>query len=337
MPLCPATNVSDAHWPPLSTGIYAQIKGTHHRLRIAKRNEEVKFRLAGCCRNRRRCVDGRYLPPSKGRFFPNSEDHMRSMRRLYWQLRNQMKQVIKTVLPARTLQALRSFKNNYLDSHSLKSYSQEGEDMILRRLFEKKKTGFYVDVGAHHPRRFSNTYYFYRLGWNGINIDAMPGSMTRFRRFRRRDINLEIPISNEGAVLTYYEFNEPALNSFSRELSIGRQNKNDGYFIQREARLQTFTLGEILDKYLPMNTSIDFLSVDVEGFDFEVLKSNEWDKYRPTVVLVEILGSNWLDVESNEIVRYLKQYDYILFAKALYTVLFVQEQYVESVLSVCQK
>ena len=56
-------------------------------------------------------------------------------------------------------------------------YSQEGEDMILGKIFSGQKHGFYVDVGAHHPLRFSNTYLFYLKGWRGINIDAMPGSM----------------------------------------------------------------------------------------------------------------------------------------------------------------
>jgi hypothetical protein len=58
--------------------------------------------------------------------------------------------------------------------YSKKSYSQEGEDMILNRIFEFRNSGFYIDVGAHHPMRFSNTYFFYRKGWRGINIDAMP-------------------------------------------------------------------------------------------------------------------------------------------------------------------
>lgn len=243
----------------------------------------------------------------------------------------QMKKIIKNLLPVKVLQALGNLKNNYLDRYSLKSYSQEGEDMILRRLFERQDTGFYVDVGAHHPFRFSNTYFFYKLGWKGINIDAMPGSMAYFQRFRPRDINLETPISNNGAILTYYVFNEPALNSFSRELSRERENKNNGYFIQREISLKTVKLAEILAKYLPPNTLIDFLSIDVEGLDFEVLKSNDWDRYRPKVILVEILGSSWSDIEGNEIALFLRQYNYVVFAKAFYTVLFVQKQLSESI------
>ncbi len=66
------------------------------------------------------------------------------------------------------------------------SFSQEGEDMLLRSIFVDKSTGFYVDVGAYHPQRFSNTNHFYLAGWRGINIDAMPGSMEPFHQFRPR-------------------------------------------------------------------------------------------------------------------------------------------------------
>src|SRR5688500_1685041 len=81
----------------------------------------------------------------------------------------------------------REFRDRLVDQHAELSYALEGEDMVLRRLFEGKTRGFYVDVGAHHPRRFSNTYYFYRRARRGINIDAAPGSMEAFNRDRSRD------------------------------------------------------------------------------------------------------------------------------------------------------
>src|SRR5436190_18531451 len=79
---------------------------------------------------------------------------------------------------------------------AISSFSQEGEDMLLRREFERQASGFYVDVGAHDPHRFSNTHYFYKCGWRGINIEARPGSSRLFKRWRPRDISLEIPISD---------------------------------------------------------------------------------------------------------------------------------------------
>ena len=117
----------------------------------------------------------------------------------------------------------------FFDNYFFKSYSQEGEDMILNKIFEFKKNGFYIDIGAHHPKRFSNTYFFYKKGWMGINVDAKPGSMYLFNKIRPRDINLEIGLNNEKSVLKYYSFNEPALNTFDKELADERSR--DSYVI----------------------------------------------------------------------------------------------------------
>jgi len=100
---------------------------------------------------------------------------------------------------------LRIIKKLFSD-YSLETYSQEGEDIILRRIFEQKAYGFYVDIGANHPKRFSTTNYFYIHGRRGINIDATPGSMIAFRKMRPKDINVEIPISDESKALTFYIF-----------------------------------------------------------------------------------------------------------------------------------
>lgn len=240
-----------------------------------------------------------------------------------------MKNIFKFLLPKKVIETLRIIKNNYFDGYSTKSYSQEGEDMILKRILENQKVGFYVDVGAHHPFRFSNTYYFYKQGWKGINIDAMPGSMELFMRFRARDINLEIPIGNSDEVMTYYAFNEPALNSFSKELSQERDGKN-GYFIQQKIKLQTSKLSILLDKHLPVGTEIDFLNIDVEGLDFDILHSIDLNKYTPKIILVEILGSSLYEIENSEIALFLNIYGYIVFAKAMNTVFFVQKSSIKN-------
>ena len=111
------------------------------------------------------------------------------------------------------------------------SWSQEGEDLILARIFGDKPDGFYVDVGAHHPQRFSNTYYFYRRGWRGINIDAMPGSMLAFNRLRPLDINIELGIGSQPGKLNFYMFNEPALNGFAKDLADSRDQSDTPYKI----------------------------------------------------------------------------------------------------------
>lgn len=234
-----------------------------------------------------------------------------------------IKKIVRALLPEKIIKIITNIKNNYFNGYALKSYSQEGEDMILRRIFENQKTGFYVDVGAHHPFRFSNTYFFYRQGWRGINIDAMPGSIDIFKKFRSEDINLEIPIGNGDQVLTYYSFNEPALNGFSEKLSHERNGKN-GYFIKQEIKMKISKLSSVLDEFLPEDKLIDFLTIDVEGLDFDILQSNDWVKYKPKCILIEILSSSLHEIEQNEIAVFLKNIGYVVYAKAVNTVFFVQ-------------
>jgi FkbM family methyltransferase len=212
------------------------------------------------------------------------------------------------------------------DKYQMKSWSQEGEDRILHRIFETKQKGFYVDVGAHHPKRFSNTYLFYLQGWHGINIDAMPGSMEAFRRFRPRDINIEVAVSKTKEVLAYHIFNEPAFNGFSVSLSERRNAADSGCKLMKTIDMMTMPLDEILDNNLPQNQQIDFLSIDVEGLDLEVLESNDWQKYRPKIVLVEVLEKTLEDMLSDPISKFLNKNGYQLFSKCHHTVFFHREE-----------
>lgn len=227
----------------------------------------------------------------------------------------------KPLLPAVIDRALLNFRNRYLGGFASKSYSQEGEDLILQRLLERKRDGFYVDVGAHHPVRFSNTWLFYKKGWRGINIDAMPGSMKAFRKMRKRDINLEVPVSDRRETLTYYMFNEPALNGFSRELAQARNGLRD-YRVIGQRDIDTTTLEELLDEHLPAGQEIDFMSVDVEGLDLNVLKSGNWQKYRPVFVLAEILESTIDSLPDSRIHAFMTDAGYTPCAKTANTVVY---------------
>ena len=207
------------------------------------------------------------------------------------------------------------------DPWFVRSWSQEGEDLILRRIFGGQGVGFYIDVGAHHPKRFSNTYLFYRRGWRGINIDAMPGSMKLFDKKRPRDINLEMGIGTNVGELDYYVFNEPALNGFSKELS-ERHESDSVYKLREIMKVQVQPLLQVLNSHLNSNQQIDFMSVDVEGLDFDVLKSNDWSKYRPKFVLAEILGSSLHEIQQGEIAQFMRDQNYVLYAKCVNTVFF---------------
>jgi FkbM family methyltransferase len=208
-----------------------------------------------------------------------------------------------------------------IDGYAMRTYSQEGEDMILRRLFAGRKTGFYVDVGAHHPMRYSNTYYFYKLGWRGINIEPNPAAVGLFRRLRKRDINVQLGVSDNVGELTYFVFNEPALNSFDEALSLERQS--DQYRIIDKITVRVKPLEAVLDESLPKDVKMDFLSIDVEGYDLNVLRSNNWVKYRPTCVLVEALGTDTECLPSTPIHQFLHSKGYRFFAKTFNTMIYL--------------
>jgi FkbM family methyltransferase len=194
------------------------------------------------------------------------------------------------------------------------AFSQEGEDLLLERIFDRKRNGTFVDVGAHHPTRFSNTYRLYLNGWRGINLDALPGSMTLFNKERPEDINLEIPVSDKEELLTFYIFNEPALNTFSKE-EAEKKAKIPPFYIKEEITLKTKRLEDILDEYYNTKKEIDLLSVDAEGFDLQVLKSNNWEKYRPLIVVVEGLNGDLNEISNSELYLFFKSIGYKLLSK----------------------
>lgn len=165
------------------------------------------------------------------------------------------------------------------------SYSQEGEDVYLLRTLHAQATGFYVDIGAHHPYRFSNTYAFYARGWRGINVDANPETKALFDACRPRDINLETLVGEtEGQEVEFDIYEEPALNS---AVSARRPDITTYSPLKQTVTRKVRRLDSILREHLPAGTAIDFMSVDVEGLDLEVLRSNDWDAYRPKTLLVE--------------------------------------------------
>ena len=210
----------------------------------------------------------------------------------------------------------------------IKSYSQEGEDLILRRYFDGKKNGFYIDIGAYHPTQISNTYYFYRKGWSGINIDANPDSIDIFNKRRTRDTNLLCAVGKNGEELSFYRFqnNVSAINTFEKPMA--DQMIREGYAIKDIISVTTQGLSEILAKHVDPKQKIDFMSVDVEGHELSLLTSNNWDTFRPEVLLVEILGSDLThslslaELKENPVYAYLESIGYVGFAKTYNTVFF---------------
>ncbi|CAN5237574.1 hypothetical protein BH09BAC2_BH09BAC2_11810 [soil metagenome] len=206
--------------------------------------------------------------------------------------------------------------------HGKTSYAQEGEDMIINRFFEHQKKGVYVDVGAHHPFRFSNTAFFYKKGWTGINIDPLPSAAPLFKKYRKRDINIQKGVSLENRQLTYFSFNEPAYNTFNEEKANEYVDAKLVLPDVQKIKIDTVPLKSILDENLVPGTIIDFLSIDTEGMEMEVLMSNNWQKYQPTFLILE---SHFIEIEkflNSELDVFVKQLGYTLVAKSYFSYIY---------------
>lgn len=234
---------------------------------------------------------------------------------------------LKTLLPKTTKEYIRNHIGQL--GWARLSWSQEGEDLILSRIFDNQKNGFYVEVGAHHPFRFSNTFLFYKNGWRGIAIDPLPGTKRLFTKHRPRDIAVEMGVGTREELLSYYMFSEPALNSFDKQyademLALGR------YKLLNVKKVQCKSLSAILDEYMPIGVEIDFMSIDAEARDLDVLTSNCWKKYRPRVIVAESINPLLHKISEDPVANFLKEVGYVPYAKAKQSVIYLQSVEIDS-------
>lgn len=207
--------------------------------------------------------------------------------------------------------------------HAAITFSQEGEDLVLARLFDDRRRGFYVDVGAHHPTRFSNTYRFYLQGWRGINLDPAADFARQFAHRRPRDVNLNWAVGTPAGERTFFEFNEPALNTFDPHLAAERDGLRD-YRIVRRRTVPVRPLADVLRDHLPPGERITFLTVDAEGLDLQVLMSNDWTAYRPEAVVAEFTVGVTVDNLLNcPVASFLASVGYTALSKLVRSAVFV--------------
>lgn len=168
-----------------------------------------------------------------------------------------------------------------------KFYSENGEDIFLQqRIFPSKINGFYVDVGAFHPKLLSNTYGLHKRGWRGINIEPNADALKLFRKYRKGDVNLQVGVATVPGTATYYRFSHAGCNTLSPEYA-EHMNKKSWSVPTVTEQIVCERLDSIFAKHVPHGQTIDLLDVDVEGRDLDVLKSNDWARFRPLIVMVE--------------------------------------------------
>ena len=196
--------------------------------------------------------------------------------------------------------------------------------VIINKYF-KKKTGFFVDVGAYHPLELSNTYLLYKRGLNGINIDISSLSVDYFNYIRPDDININIAVTEKKSIKTiFYQKKKSPLNTLNFKLASKHFSLNF-----KKKKIKSDTLTSIIDKTKFKGIKINFLNIDAEGGDFEVLKSLNFKKYKPKLICVEIIdnfNSSKKAIKKNKIYKFLIQKKYKLVWSGHFSHIFESKQ-----------
>ena len=214
-------------------------------------------------------------------------------------------------------------KNQFWKGFANVYYSQSGEDIIIGNFFQNKNKGFFVDVGAYHPKHYSNTYLLYKNGWRGINIEPNPASIKLFNKYRKNDINLQTGVLNENKEADYHIFNHQSCNTFSKDQKETMEKKSFIKIVDK-IKINCLPMRDILRRHLPPDTQIDLLNIDVEGLDLEVLQSNDWSKFKPKVIIVEGTSFNFDCPNDNPIYSFLKKHSYNLYASTGLSLVFAR-------------
>ena len=164
------------------------------------------------------------------------------------------------------------------------AYSHWGVDLIITKLLNSKNKGIYIDVGCHHPFLNNHSYLLYKSGWVGINIDIDYNSIDMFNFFRKSDVNIQTAVTDhKGEVDLFFYHNRAAKNTISKEFGLNAKEKK---------KINSDTLNNIIENSKFKNSKIDFVSIDVEGNEMNVLNGFNLKKYKPKLILLEFILPN---------------------------------------------
>lgn len=207
------------------------------------------------------------------------------------------------------------------------SNAQFGEDIIVASIlsyfFQKSSTSItYLEIGSNNPVETNNTYYFYRRNGSGVLVEPNPNFAKITTQLRPGDIFLNCGIAfDDKKESTYYDFgqNAHALNTFSQERA---ESVSKHYNLVRKINLPLMDINEIFSKYFS-DRELDFMSIDVEGLDLEILKKINYNsKIRAKIICVEANMRNITYGSANDIIQFMEENDYALVASTFVNLIF---------------
>ena len=230
---------------------------------------------------------------------------------------------------------LRKIYSGHLFPHSRISYSQNGEDIIIKDLFSRLgiKQPTYLDIGANEPFMISNTYLLYSKGSKGVCIEPNQHLYHQFKKKRSRDICIHAGIAfDEKTEADFYQFPKEAngLGTFSKaeaEFWEKTGNENIGkYKVEAIIKTPLVNINDIMQKYFSPHPN--FISLDVEGLDLQILRTIDFGKYKPEVFCVETIGytDNNKETKNTELIRFLESKGYFIYADTFINTIFCRKE-----------
>lgn len=184
---------------------------------------------------------------------------------------------------------------------------------------------FYLDIGAHHPFHLSNTALFYEKGFNGVCIEPDPILFKKIQKYRKRDICLNIGVGLEEREIEadFFIMSSRTLNTFSREQAI----EYEAYGNQKIEEVRKISLQHINCILKQFSRKPNFVSLDVEGMDYKILKTFDFKRYRPEVFCLETLTytEDQTERKITEIIDLMDYNGYMVYADTYINTIFVDE------------
>lgn len=211
------------------------------------------------------------------------------------------------------------------------SYAQSGEDLIIDFIFKYvlgKQQFTYFDIGAHHSVYLSNTAIFYKSGMKGLSVEPDPFLHEEINKARKNEITLNMGVGfNKDETLTqnlqFYIMNVRTLNTFSKA-EAERMQSSGHYKITEVKEIPVVHIHALFKKYFVP----DFLSIDVEGIDFEILTSIDLETYRPKVICIETAEHSPIPpgIKNRDAIDYLTERDYLNYADTFNNTIFLDKR-----------
>lgn len=209
------------------------------------------------------------------------------------------------------------------------SYSQCAEDLLVKYIFNLRgiNNPSYIDIGANNPFFLNNTAIFYENGSRGINIEPNPSLIDLFHKYRPGDTNLNLGIGNGPSELDLYIMDDPTLSSFSLE-ECKKYIETGKYNLIETKKINLITINELIEKYCN-GIFPDFLSIDAEGMDFEIIKSIDYENTAPKVICFEAAdySPNGTGAKRNDIIDFLKNKEYYEYANTNLNAIMVKNDF----------